>query len=210
MLKIWGRKNSTNVKKVLWCAEELGLSYESIDAGGAFGIVDEPHFRAMNPNGLVPVIEDDGFVLWESNTIVRYLAASHGGEALYPGDLRARAQAEKWMDWTSGTFFPSFRTLFWGLIRTAPEKRDMAAIAAAFVRCGELLAIVDQALAKQPYLSGGQCGVADIALGVYVYPWFEMPLDNIGGRPELPHLAAWYERLKERPAYRKAVLIPLS
>lgn len=119
MLKIWGRKNSSNVRKPLWAAEELGLAYEAIDAGGAFGVVDTPEYRAMNPNGRVPVIEDDGFVLWESNTIVRYLMARHAsGTAWYPTDLQARACAEKWMDWTTSSFAAPFRTVFWGVLRT--------------------------------------------------------------------------------------------
>jgi len=117
MLKIWGRKNSSNVRKPLWAAEELGLAYEAIDAGGAFGVVDTPEYRAMNPNGRVPVIEDDGFVLWESNAIVRYLMARHAdGTAWYPADLQARASADKWMDWTTSNFAGPFRTVFWGVL----------------------------------------------------------------------------------------------
>src|SRR5690606_18603144 len=125
---IWGRKNSSNVRKVLWCAEEAGLAYERIDAGGAFGVVNEPAYRALNPNGVVPTLEDGDLVLWESNAIVRYLAAQYAADSLYLPDPRQRASAEKWMDWTTSTFAAPFRTVFWGTLRTPPEQRDQAAI----------------------------------------------------------------------------------
>src|SRR6266403_1710213 len=137
MLKIWGRTNSVNVKKALWAAEELGLKYERIDAGMQFGVNNTPEYRRMNPTGLVPTIEDDGFVLWESHSIVRYLAAKHGAGTLWPNDLRVRADAERWMDWAF-TFQAAFRTVFWGLVRTPAEKRDMNAIEEARKKCGEL------------------------------------------------------------------------
>ena len=124
MLKIWGRNNSVNVQKVLWCCEEMGLQYERIDAGGSFGVVNTPQYRELNPNGLVPTIEDDGFVLWESNAIVRYLAAKHSAGKLWPEDLKIRAEADKWMDWQNTTFWPTFRPLFWNLVRTPVDQRD--------------------------------------------------------------------------------------
>lgn len=205
MLKIWGRKNSSNVRKALWCAEEAGLAYERIDAGGAFGVVNEAPYLALNPNGVVPTLDDDGFILWESNSIVRYLAARYA-PALYPQDLQQRASAEKWMDWTTSTFAGPFRTLFWGTLRTPPEQRDPAAIQAALDTCARLLAIPEQTLAKQPYLSGEQLGIGDIPLGSFIYAWFEMPIE----RPSQPHLEAWYARLKARPAYRDAVMTELT
>lgn len=207
MLKIWGRQNSSNVRKALWMAEELGLPYESINAGGAFGVVDEPEYRAKNPNGRVPMIEDDDFVLWESNAIVRYLAARHApGTDLYPDEARIRAQADKWMDWTTSTLAVPFREVFWGVLRTAPEKQDWVRIHAAIEEVGDLLAVPEQALAGQLYLSGQAFGMGDIPLGSFIYAWFEMPIE----RPSLPNLEAWYERLKERPAYRKAVMTALT
>ncbi|AJO77400.1 glutathione S-transferase family protein [Pseudomonas sp. MRSN 12121] len=207
MLKIWGRKNSSNVRKALWCAEELGLAYEAVDAGGAFGVVDTPAYRAMNPNGRIPLIEDDGFVLWESNTIVRYLAARHAaGTPWYPDDVQARASAEKWMDWTTSTFAEPFRHLFWGVLRTPAEQQDWEKIGAALKTCGELLAVVDQALAERPYLSGDTVGMGDIPLGSFIYAWFEMPIE----RPPLANLQSWYQRLQQRPAYRKAVMTALT
>lgn len=206
MLKIWGRKNSSNVRKALWAAEEVGVAYESIDAGGAFGLVNEPTYRAMNPNGLVPMIEDGDLVLWESNAVVRYLAARYAAGTLYPEDPAVRAVGDKWMDWTSTTLAPVFRDLFWGTLRTPPAERDPARIAAALARCSELLALPEQALAKQPYLSGETLAMGDIPLGCFIYAWFEMPIE----RPPQPALAAWYERLKARPAYRCAVMTALT
>lgn len=205
MLKIWGRKNSSNVRKALWCAEEAGLAYERIDAGGAFGVVNDAPYRALNPNGVVPTLDDDGFILWESNTIVRYLAARYASD-LYPQNLQARASAEKWMDWTTSSFAGPFRTVFWGTLRTPPEQRDAAAIQAAIDTCVRLLEIPEATLAKQPYLSGEQLGIGDIPLGSFIYAWFEMPIE----RPAQPHLKAWYERLKARPAYRDAVMTDLT
>ncbi|WP_339538099.1 glutathione S-transferase family protein [Pseudomonas sp. RA_15y_Pfl2_54] len=207
MLKIWGRKNSSNVRKPLWAAEELGLAYEAIDAGGAFGVVDTPQYRAMNPNGRVPVIEDDGFVLWESNAIVRYLLAKHAPDsAWYPADPQARAIADKWMDWTTSSFAGPFRTVFWGVLRTPADQQDWAAIDAAITQCNELLSMADAALACQPYLGGTEIGMGDIPLGSFIYAWFEMPIE----RAPQPHLQAWYERLKHRAAYKKAVMTALT
>jgi len=207
MLKIWGRKNSSNVRKALWIAEELGLEYESINAGGAFGLNDQPEYLAKNPNGVVPMIEDGDFVLWESNAIVRYLAAQYGaGGALYPADPKARAQADKWMDWTTSTFAGPFRTVFWGVLRTPAEQQDWRQINAAKATVEGLLRIVDHTLATQPYLSGDELGMGDIPLGSFIYAWLEMPIE----RTELPHLKAWYERLQQREAYRTAVMTPLT
>ena len=207
MLKIGGRKNSSNVRKPMWAAEELGLDYEALDAGGAFGVVDTPEYRAMNPNGRVPVIEDDGFVLWESNAIVRYLLAKHAPASnWYPADPQARAIADKWMDWATASFAGPFRTVFWGVVRTPADQQDWPAIEAAIKECTELLAMADQALADKPYLSGDEIGMGDIPLGSFIYAWFEMPIE----RAPQPHLQAWYERLKQRPAFRKAVMTALT
>ena len=207
MLKVWGRKNSSNVRKVLWCAEELALPYNREEAGGAFGVVDSPEYRALNPNGRVPMIEDDGFVLWESNTIVRYLAARYGSDtSWYQLDVCVRAQADKWMDWTTSSFAGPFRDLFWGILRTPAEQQDWVLINAASKHCAELLSLVDQALSQKPYLSGDEIGMGDIPLGSFIYAWFEMPIE----RPGMQHLEAWYERLKLRPAYRNAVMTALT
>ncbi|MCX5493221.1 glutathione S-transferase [Kaistia dalseonensis] len=206
MLTIWGRGNSNNVKKALWCLEELGLAYEHIPAGGAFGIVDDAAYRAMNPNGLVPTIRDGDLILWESNAIVRYLAAKYGAGTLWLDDPAERAEGDRWMDWTTSSFAASFRDVFWNMVRTEPEKRDMAAVAQGLERCGKLLAIVDEALSRQPFLSGAAFGIGDIPLGCFIYGWFAMPIE----RPDLPHLSAWYQALATRPAYQKAVMTALT
>jgi len=207
MLKVWGRKNSSNVRKVLWCVEELALPYEREEAGGAFGVVDSLEFRKLNPNGRVPMLEDNGFVLWESNVIVRYIAAQYGSDtSWYQNDNRVRAQADKWMDWTSTSFAVAFRDVFWGILRTPAAEQDWAKINASINACAALLVIVDQALSEKPYLSGDEIGMGDIPLGSFIYAWFEMPIE----RPSMPHLQAWYERLKLRPAYRNAVMTALT
>jgi glutathione S-transferase len=206
MLTIWGRNNSTNVKKVLWCAEEAGLSYDWIPAGGSFGQTADPAYRAMNPNGLVPTIRDDDFVLWESHAIVRYLAGRYAPGALSPEAPTTRASADRWMDFATSSLAAPFRDLFWGMVRTPADQRNMAAIEAGREKCATVLAVVDRALAEQDWLSGEHFGMGDIPLGCFAYAWFEMPIE----RTDLPHLAAWYARLTERPAYRKTVMIGLS
>jgi glutathione S-transferase len=205
-MKIWGRENSTNVRKVRWCAEELGLEYELIPAGGAFGVVGTPEYLAKNPNGLVPCLEDDGLVLWESNAIVRYLARRYGAEPFAPADPRLWAVGDKWMDWASMSFAGPFRDLFWNLVRCAPDRRDMAAVDAGAAGCARLMAMADQALREAPWLSGAEFGIGDIPLGPIAYGWFSLPID----RPELPALEDWYARLQARPAFRKAVMTPLT
>src|SRR6516225_7590110 len=131
MIKIWGRNTSVNVQKVMWAVGELELPHERIDVGGAFGKNKEPAYLAMNPNGLVPTLEeDDGFLLWESNSILRYLAAKHQAAVLEPKDLKTRAVASKWMDWQLAVLGPAITPVFWNLVRIAPDKRDMAAVAA--------------------------------------------------------------------------------
>jgi glutathione S-transferase len=206
MLKIWGRTNSVNVKKVLWAAEELGLEYQRIDAGLQFGVNKTPEYLKMNPTGLVPTIEEDGFVLWESHTIVRYLAAKHGAGKLAPSDLRRRAEAERWMDWTYTFQRELQRPLFWALVRTPLEKRDPDAIEAARKTCADLLRIPERYLAERPFLAGEALTIGDIPLGCHVQLWMRLPIE----RPAQPHLTAWFERLCARPAYRKIVDIPLS
>lgn len=205
MLKIWGRVNSVNVKKVLWAAEELGLKYERIDAGMQHGVVQTPEYKKMNPNALVPTIDDDGFALWESHAIVRYLAAKHGAGTLWPVDLKQRADSDRWMDWAF-TFQTNFRAVFWGLVRTPPEKRDTKAIEEARKKCGELLAIPDQALANRPYLAGASLTIGDIPLGCHVHLWMRLPIE----RPAHAHLSRWFDRLCARAAFKKIVDIPLS
>ena len=205
MVRIWGRTNSSNVQKVLWAADEVGAKYERIDAGGAFGVVKEPKYLAMNPNALVPTIEDGDLVLWESNTIVRYLAAKYGKSTLWIEDPGKRALAEKWMDWGFTLGGPN-GPLFWGYVRTPPDKRDPAALEAARVKAIELWTIVENQLASQPYIAGKDFSIGDIGLGVFVHRWHQFPIE----RGNLPNLAGYYERLKARPAYARHVALPLT
>jgi glutathione S-transferase len=201
-LTIWGRLNSHNVKKVAWLAVEAGVAHERHDIGGQFGFTDA--YLAMNPNRLIPTIEDDGFVLWESNAILRYLAARYAPQ-LWPADPQVRALADRWMDWQFA-FADAQRDAFLHLIRLAPADRDPAAVAASAQRAGEMMAILDAALAERPWLSGDAFGIGDIPMGVYVHSWFTLAIE----RPDLPHVAAWYARLRERPGYADTVMIPLS
>jgi glutathione S-transferase len=206
MLKLWGRVNSINVQKVTWTVAELGVPCERIDAGMAFGIVNEPWYRAMNPNGLVPTIDDDGVVLWESNAIVRYLAGKHATGKLMPADPAEGAKADMWMDWQTNSVMPGLGPVFLGLIRTPPEKRDAAAIKAGEARTEAALRILDSHLTGRDHILGKQLTVADIPLGCAVHRWYALPIE----RPELPNLRAWYERLVARPAFKQHVMIPLT
>ncbi len=203
MLTIWGRINSHNVKKVIWLAEEMGLAYDRRDVGGAFGM-DEA-YRALNPNALIPTIEDDGFVLWESNSILRYLAASHGGEAFYPVAPQARASVERWMDWNF-TWADAIRPIFFQMVRTAPEKRDTALIERSVARAAGLSAILDDVLGRQEWLSGDGFGIGDIPVAAYANTWFQLPVE----RPSRPNMERWYAALRERAPFREVVMIPLS
>ena len=206
MLSVWGRNNSTNVKKVLWCLEELGISYQRIDVGGQYGKLNDPLYRSMNPNGLIPCLQDDDFILWESNTIVRYLAAQYGDGTLYLPDARLRASAEKWMDWATSSMAEPFKAVFIGLVRTPPEQQDKVKIAQGMTQLNTLMAIADQALEKQAYLSGDKFGIGDIPLGCLAYAWFNLSIE----RPPLPNVERWYQRVSQRAAFQKVIDIGLS
>jgi glutathione S-transferase len=206
MLKIWGRTNSINVQKVLWCAEELGLAFQRIDAGMSFGVVNEPGYRAMNPNGRVPTIDDAGFVLWESNAIVRYLAAKHGAGTLWPESLQTRADSDRWMDWCTGTLAAPMTALFWQLVRTPADKRDAKAVEDARAQCDALFGMLDERLADRPYLAGHHLTMGDIPVGCFVHRWRALPVAH----PPHAHLAGYLARLHERPAFARHVALPLS
>jgi glutathione S-transferase len=202
-LTIWGRPNSHNVKKILWFVDEIGIAYERRDMGGTFGV--DAAYLAKNPNALIPTIEDDGLVLWESNTILRYLAAKYAPDRFWPADPGARAMAEKWMDWQFGYAAAQYDA-FWGLVRMPADQRDADSIARSAEQSGQMMAILDAALARQAWLSGEEFGIGDIPIGAYANSWFS--LDIV--RPDRPHVSNWYERLKQRPAYARHVMIPLT
>jgi len=206
MLKIWGRDNSVNVQKALWCCEEMGVQYQRIDAGGTFGVVNTPQYRALNPNGLVPTIEDGPFVLWESNTIVRYLTAKHSPGKLWPEDLKVRAEADKWMDWTNTTFWPTFRPLFWNLVRTPVDQRDDEAIEESRLKTAEILDFLDAHLKNRAYIAGDDLTMGDIPMGCAIWRWLSVPVE----RPSLPNIQHWFGNLRQRPAYQNVVMLPIS
>lgn len=208
MRTLWGRATSSNVMKVVWLLEELVLPYERIDAGGPFGRTKEPFYTAMNPTSGVPTLQEGAFTLWESNAILRYLAAVHAdGTALWPADLQARANIDRWMDWQQTYMGPHQTVVFQGLIRTPADKRDNAAIAAAIDRAGHAWGILDAQLAGRDFITGPDFTIADIAAGVHVHRWFNFAI----ARPDLPHLQAWYGRLMQRPPYQQHVaILPLA
>jgi len=206
MLKIWGRNNSVNVQKVLWCCEEMGMKYERIDAGGQFGVVNTPQYRALNPNGLVPTVEDGPFVLWESNSIVRYLTAKHSPGKLWPEELKTRAVADKWMDFMLTTFWPAFRPLFWNIVRTPIDQRDPQAMEESRLKTAEVLGYLDAHLKNRTYIAGDDLTMGDIPMGCGVWRWYGLQFE----RPELPNLQRWFDNLRQRPAYQSVVLLPLT
>jgi glutathione S-transferase len=206
MLKIWGRANSSNLKKVTWLCEEIGLPYDRIDAGMSFGVVNTPEYRKLNPNGLVPTIDDDGFILWESNAIVRYLAAKHAAGTLWPTDPKVRGDADRWMDWCTSTLWPAFRPVFLGLVRTPAEKRNQKEIDEGAQKTGEMLARLDTSLAGRKFVAGDQLTIGDIAFGPILYLVQNVPFE----RPKLANYDAWYARISERPLFRKIVALPIA
>jgi glutathione S-transferase len=206
MLKIWGRATSSNVQKVLWCCGELGIPFERVDVGGPFGGNQDPEYLALNPNGLVPTVQDGELVLWESNTICRYLAATRQGERLYPAAPAGRALVERWMDWQLSTVGPPMGALLFGLIRTRPEQRDQAAIEAARRKALVAWTIVEDALEGRSFLAGSELSLAEIVMGTLVYRWHAFPLE----RPPLKNLKSWYERMRERPTFKTYIEIPIT
>ncbi len=205
MLKIIGRASSANVQKVLWLCDEIGLPFEREDAGLHYGRTRDADYIAMNPNSTVPTIIDDGFVLWESNSIVRYLCNKHKSD-LYPTDIRERALAERWMDWQLAVYGPAMAPVFQGLIRTKPEDRNMAAIKASRDRWSKAVAIVDRYLGESEYLAGPRFTIGDIPVGIMTYRWFSLDIE----RENYPNAKRWYDALCQRPAYKKHIMITMT
>jgi glutathione S-transferase len=205
-LTLWGRLSSCNVQKAVWLLEELQLPYERLDAGGDFGGLDDPEYRAMNPHGRVPTLKDGDSVVWESEAILRYLAARYGAPQFWSDDPAARAAVDQWLAWTAASLYRDWIDLFWRRVRTPPQQQDAAEIERLRQNTAARYAFLDSQLASRPFLAGDTFSLADIAAGMTLYRWYEMPI----ARPELPALRAWYERLLERPAYRKGVCLPFD
>jgi glutathione S-transferase len=206
MITLWGRKSSINVQKVMWALGELELTYEHIDAGGDAGGLDAPTFRAMNPHGRVPVLQDGDTALWESNAIVRYLCAQYSPGALCPSTPIGRAGCDGWMDWTATSLQPAIMGLFWGFYRTPAGQRDAGRVAELTQDCAEAVRTLDQWLSTRRFIAGGELSMADIPAGTLMFRYFGMEVDH----PVVPAVAVWRARLAERPAYRAAVMQPFD
>jgi glutathione S-transferase len=206
MLKIWGRRSAFNVQKAMWAIGELGLSHEHINAGGDAGGLDEPEFRRLNPHGRIPVINDDGIVIWESNSIIRYLGAKYGEGSFWNPDPATRSLADRWLDWGLATAQRDFLELFWGYYRTPEARRDAAFVAERFKRCAANYQLIDRHLEEHAYLAGEVFTMADIPVGTTLYRYFEMEID----RPRMPNVEAWYARLRDRSAYQEHVMLPFD
>jgi glutathione S-transferase len=206
MIKIWGRTDSSNVQKVLWCLGELGLEFDRVDWGGKFGGNKDKDYLAMNPNGLVPTIKDGDFILWESNSIMRYLNEKYGQGKLLPATPEGRAKANRWMDWQLTTLGPAIVPLFWNLIRTPVDKRDPKVVQVALDKTSAAWQMVENHLTNTPFLAGDTLSLGDIPLGVWAYRWFNLPIE----RPKFANIDGWYKRLCERPPYQKHIMIPVT
>jgi glutathione S-transferase len=207
MLTVWGRSSSLNTQKVMWLLGELGVEHRHIQAGGQFGGLDTPEFRAMNPFGRVPVIDDDGTIVWESHAILRYLAAQYGEDRFWSNNAADRSQFDRWMEWSHTTLQPDFLNgVFWGLYRTPESQRNWRAIGDKIARCVRHFQFLNELLAERRFLCGSTLTLADIPAGTLLYRYFELDID----RPSTPNVEAWYQRLRERSAYSKHVMIPFA
>jgi glutathione S-transferase len=207
MLTVWGRRSSFNVQKVMWLVDELGLKHRHIEAGGSFGGLDTPEFRAMTPHGKVPVIDDGGTIVWESHAILRYLAARYGQSAFWHQDPAARSHADRWMDWAHTTLQPDFLVgVFWGFYRTPEAQRDMGAVRKKIDLCARHFSLLDRQLEGRDFLLGNALTLADIPAGTALYRYYNIDID----RPKLANVERWYARLQDRPAYRQHVMVPFG
>ncbi len=207
MLKVWGRRSSFNVQKVMWLVGELGVAHQHVDAGGRFGGLDTPEYLAMNPHGRIPVVRDDDATVWESHAILRYLAARFGAERFWSDDPVARARVDGWMDWSQTSLQPDFLVgVFWGFYRTPEDMRNWPAIRAALARSASHFAKLDRLLEGRSFLLGEALTLADITAGTSLYRYFELEIE----RPQLAHVERWYQTLQQRPAFREHVMIPFE
>jgi glutathione S-transferase len=207
VLTIYGRKSSFNLQKVMWLTAELAIPHRHIEFGGSFGGLDAPAFRAMNPHGRVPVIDDGGTIVWESHAILRYLAARYGGAQFWSDDPAERSQADRWMDWSQTALQPDFLMgVFWGYYRTPAAERNMAAVEASVRRCARHFQLLEGILGDCPYLLGDRLSLADIPIGTHLYRYFNIDI----ARPALPNIERWYRGLEERAAYQAHVMVPFD
>jgi len=205
MLKVWGRADSSNVQAVMWCIGELGLEVERVDIGHRFGGTDTPDFLALNPNGTIPVLTEDGEApIWESGAIVRHLARKHGGGESWPTSLADRARVDQWAEWAKINIAMNFTgPVFWRTVRTAPSKRDPAAIRAALHILDHYLDIAEGQISRNPFLAGETFSPADIQFGHVLYRYFDIDIE----RPAREHLDRYYRGLLERPPFRQHVMV---
>ena len=205
MLKIWGRLSSINVQKVVICAKVLGIAFERVDAGAKFGIVDTPDYQRMNPNALVPTIEDGDFVLWESNAIVRYLSHAYGRGRLWPDDPRRLADADRWMDWQTTTLTPAMGDAFWQLIRTPVEQREAAKIQASIEKTEQRIAILERHLSSRRFVAGDALTMGDIPVACAAHRWIGLPCEKVAR----PHVERWVTGLRAQPAFGEVLTLPI-
>ncbi len=203
MLEIWGRRNSSNVIPAMWAVGETGVAWRRHDVGGSFGGLDTPEYLAMNPNGLVPTLSDDGHIVWESNAIIRYLSAKYCADSLWQADPARRSLSDRWMEWGKSTGVVATMGVFFATVRTEPDKRDAAKIARFTEAAAKNWQFLDGQLSDRPFLAGDSLTMGDIPMGALAHRYFHMDV----ARPELPHVRAWYDRLAERPAYREHCMI---
>ncbi len=204
MLEVWGRRNASNVLPVMWAIGELALPHVRHDAGGTFGGLDAPAYLAMNPNGRIPTISDHGQIVWESNAIVRHLARRYGQGSLLPDDEAGYSSADQWMDWHKTTPYPPYIELFWAIVRTEPALRKPGKIARLAETVARKLGVLEDHLSERPYILGPRLTMADIPFGPMIHRYLALEF----ARPDLPHIQAWYGRLREREAFREHVMFP--
>lgn len=205
-IRIWGRANAFNVQKAMWVLGETGVPFERIDVGGSFGGLDDAAFRSMNPNGRIPVIDDDGVIVWESNAIVRYLAARYAAGTMWPQSPAERSFADRWMDWYQNHLHRDFMDLFWGLVRQPERERNWPRINTLIAQCADRFMFLDAHLANNRYLGGETFTIGDVPAGTTLYRYFEMDIE----RPDIPNVERWYRDLLARPAYAAHVAMPFT
>ena len=203
-IKVWGRRNSVNVQKVMWAIGEMNLEFERYDVAGSFGV--DANYLKLNPSGTVPTIEDGDLVLWESNSCVRYLSREYGANTLYPEDSKSIALAEQWMDFQTSSLYPVFMPIFLNKVRSPPEKSNSDQIEQGLKGCSKIFEKLNHHLTNNDYMVGSKFSMGDISIGAMMYRYFEMDIE----RPSFECIENWYQRLVERPAYQKNVMIPFG